>query len=528
MALAIAIAGLLIAAPTATAKVYKFRVLSASETNTMTATKGCLSGKRSFSSSTSTPSEDPDSSYNTDDGYGSIGTTATSASFHDDEMSNSCSMPPCHYDYGTRQLQDKSIGVFVEEIPGSADLKVSAGIFGLEVGSIEGPCGDISVNWPSEPFVNVPKAELFSGEPVQITISGEQPFTQDILGNPITASVSYTNKMTVQALGKKLKADPGGAYTVRRAGRVTLDGSRSKPRAAIRDYIWKFDTLDSDCGGVSTAPGARKEGRQIKVVALCGLKATLTVVGRDGERDSASTNVRVLPRGPRGWRTPFDHREKTGDSRTPHDPPEGIKTGAIEVAFSLDGALNVSDCGKNVPKDEILCPPQRPRASWLGDGYGLAKVDDPHGPFDGYSYVASSKLSVKRAALINPTILPGSAFYKHNLAVGRDVAGFLAAVRQHEGMGNGTPGTGHSQIIKAILRTEAGDPRRVIERLFAPHREGAREKVDKALHEIDGRLDKESDDPLPDIWTGEIDFYDSYLREWLHGYDFRIPGNMTG
>ena len=243
MALAIAIAGLLIAAPTATAKVYKFRVLSASETNTMTATKGCLSGKRSFSSSTSTPSEDPDSSYNTDDGYGSIGTTATSASFHDDEMSNSCSMPPCHYDYGTRQLQDKSIGVFVEEIPGSADLKVSAGIFGLEVGSIEGPCGDISVNWPSEPFVNVPKAELFSGEPVQITISGEQPFTQDILGNPITASVSYTNKMTVQALGKKLKADPGGPYTVRRAGKVTLDGSRSKPRAAIRDYIWKFDSV---------------------------------------------------------------------------------------------------------------------------------------------------------------------------------------------------------------------------------------------------------------------------------------------
>ena len=461
-------------------------------------------------------------------GFGSIGTTATSASFFSDEMNNSCSMPPCHYDYGTRQLQGKSIGVFVEEIPGSANLKVTAGIFGLEVGSIEGPCGDISVSWPADPFVNVPKAELFSGEPVQITISGEEPFTQDILGNPISASVSYTVKMTVQALGKKLKADPGGPYTVRRARRVKLDGSGSKPRADIRDYIWKFQALDSDCGGVSTAPGARKEGRRTSVVALCGLKATLTVVGRDGERDSASTNVRVLSRGPRGWRTPFNHREKAGDPRTPREPPQGIKTGENEVAFALDGALNVSDCGQNVPKDEILCPAQRPRASWLGDGYALAKVDDPHGPFDGYSYVASSKLSVKRAALINPTILPGSAFYKHNLEGGKDVAGFLRAVRQHEGMGAGTPGTGHSQIIKAILRTQAGDARRVIERLFAPHREGARDKVDSALHAIDGRLDRESDDPLPDIWTGDIDFYDSYLRIWLHGYGFKIPGNMTG
>jgi len=35
--------------------------------------------------------------------------------------------------------------------------------------------------------------------------------------------------------------------------------------------------------------------------------------------------------------------------------------------------------------------------------------------------------------LINPSILPASPFYKHNLQAGRDVAGFLNAVRQHEG-----------------------------------------------------------------------------------------------
>ena len=319
-----------------------------------------------------------------------------------------------------------------------------------------------------------------------------------------------------------LRAEPGGPYTVTRAGRIRLDGSGSRPRREITDYIWRFRTSGGDCENGPVRTG-QKQGRVVNVVALCDLRATLTVVDRDGDRDSKSTAVNVKPR---HWRTPpLAHREKTGDPRTPRDPPSATALGGGNFAFSIFGGLNVSDCGGS--EGQILCPVQN-GGTWLGGGYELAQVNDPKGPFDGFSYVASSQITVKRAGLINPTILPGSTFYQHNQAAGRDVAGFVNAIRQHEGLGNGTSRSGHSLIMKTILQSATGDPRRVIEKLFAPGREGAKERVDKALGAIERRLDQESADPLPDIWTGTIEFYDSYQQQWITGEGFRIPGPMRG
>ena len=307
-----------------------------------------------------------------------------------------------------------------------------------------------------------------------------------------------------------------------RSVRIRLDGSGSRPRREITDYIWRFRTSGGDCESGPVRTG-QKQGRVVNVVALCDLRATLTVVDRDGDRDSKSTAVNVKPR---HWRTPpLAHREKTGDPRTPRDPPSATALGGGNFAFSIFGGLNVSDCGGS--EGQILCPVQN-GGTWLGGGYELAKVNDPKGPFDGFSYVASSQITVKRAGLINPTILPGSTFYQHNQAAGRDVAGFVNAIRQHEGLGNGTSRSGHSLIMKTILQSATGDPRRVIEKLFAPGREGAKERIDKTLGAIERRLDQESNDPLPDIWTGTIDFYDSYQQQWITGEGFRIPGPMRG
>ena len=108
------------------------------------------------------------------------------------------------------------------------------------------------------------------------------------------------------------------------------------------------------------------------------------------------------------------------------------------------------------------------------------------------------------------------------------MAGFLRAIRQHEGLGNGTARSGHSLIMKTILQSPTGDARRVIEALFAPNREGARRRVDKALHVIEHRVDSESNDPLADIWTGNIAFYDAYQQQWIPGVGFKIPGPMRG
>jgi hypothetical protein len=208
--------------------------------------------------------------------------------------------------------------------------------------------------------------------------------------------------------------------------------------------------------------------------------------------------------------------------------PNATSMGGGSYAFSLFGGLNVSDCGPAAASSEILCPLLGKSGTWLGDGFELAKIDDPNGPFDGYSYVASSQIRVKLAGLLNPSILPGSTFYQHNVAAGKDVAGFVNAIRQHEGLGNGAPRTGHSGIMKEIVESPTGDPRRVIEGLFGPDPERARKRVDKALQVIERRLDRESADPLAHVWTGDIDFFDAYQGRWISGHEFSIPGPMRG
>ena len=61
---------------------------------------------------------------------------------------------------------------------------------------------------------------------------------------------------------------------------------------------------------------ARKGGRRASS-HYADVRATLTVVARNGDRDSASTTVEVLPRGPTGWRTPFSPARRI---RRPTDP----------------------------------------------------------------------------------------------------------------------------------------------------------------------------------------------------------------
>jgi hypothetical protein len=540
--LALVLAVVLAASPAfaSAAATHTFHVISATESYSTTGTQGCVSGRRDYTSSaTGAVPDDPQNAFTPGPGQiGSISTRSsttdtspTTGQFFNDYIDNSCSMPPCHFDYGVTASNGGSIAMEIVDTGDPETVKISTAFGPPEIGDVtNGICGGpIAVHFPyGEPSTTVSTDSLFSGKPVTLTVAGAKTFDSDILGHAASVNVTYNVTMQVQASGGSLHADPGGPYKVRRAGKVKLDGSGSKPRPKIDKYIWKLKPIPGACPEDVPLKSTRKEGRRISLVALCGVRATLTVVARDGDRDTESTTVNVTPRGPKGWRTPFSHREKTGDPRTPHDPPSATSLGGGNYAFSIFGGLNVSDCGRDSASSEILCPLLGNASSWLGSGYELATVNDPDGPFDGFSYVASSQIKVKRAALINTSILPKSTFYKHNLAAGRDVAGFLNAIREHEGLGNGTPRSGHSLIMKTILKSPTGDARRVIEGLFAPDREGARKRVDKALHAIEHRLDHESDDPLVDIWTGEIDFYSEYLNAWIPGQGFTIPGPMRG
>lgn len=516
---------------------HTFKVLGATETYSVTASRGCVSGHRSFTEGTSGPvPEDPQNSFTPGPGgvgeigtrSSSTGTSPTTGSFSSSYIDYSCE-PPCHYDYGTVESDGGSIAMELTATSDPDTVKITTSVGPPEVGDVtNGLCGGPIAGNVVEGSSTIPTDELLSGKPVTLTIAGGATQGADILGRPASIVVSYDVTMRVQANGGNLHADPGGPYTVRRGGKVKLDGSGSTPRSKIEKYKWSFTPIAADCPSGVPSKASHKEGRQTDIVALCGVKATLTVVARNGERDTASTNVEVRARGGKTWRTPFAEREVKGDPRTPDKPPSATSLGSGEYGFSLFGGLNVSDCGAESESSEILCPlVEKGSNTWLGNGYELAQVNDPKGPFDGYSYVVSPQISVKRGILINPTILPGSTFYKHNLAAGHDVAGFLQAVREHEGLGNGTPHSGHGGIMKAILETPSGDARRVIEALFAPDKEKAKHEVDDALRKIQHQLDAESEDPLAEIWAGQISFFDSYTSKWITG-EFKVPGPMRG
>lgn len=247
-----------LSAEPASAATYTFRVLSASETYSTTATRGCVSGHREFTESTSGPvPEDRANAFSP--GPGQVGTISTRSSttetspttgeFSNDYIDNSCSMPPCHYDYGVRPSNGGSIAMVLIDIGDPERVKISPSFGPPGVGDVyAGTCGGpIDADLPyGEPSSTVSTESLFSGKPVTLTVAGSQTFTADNLGNSASITVTYDVMMKVQANGKSLHADPGGLYTVRRAGRVKLDGSRSKPRSKIDKYKWSFRPIAAD------------------------------------------------------------------------------------------------------------------------------------------------------------------------------------------------------------------------------------------------------------------------------------------
>ena len=102
-----------------------------------------------------------------------------------------------------------------------------------------------------------------------------------------------------------LKAVPK-ASPVKRGAKATLDGSQSTEAARITEYLWRFDEVADACpDGAPPAGSASRTGREVKIVALCDVKVTLTVSDGAGDSDTASTVLRVKARKDNRWRTPF-------------------------------------------------------------------------------------------------------------------------------------------------------------------------------------------------------------------------------
>ena len=186
-----------------------------------------------------------------------------------------------------------------------------------------------------------------------------------------------------------------------------------------------------------------------------------------------------------------------------------VKCDSGGCKLSLDGGQNSADpvtCpGQPKPGSQIVCPLLGSGSTWNGTGYTLATVEDPDGPFDGYSYIASSSLAVRELGVLNRYLFPeagteidGNNFYSYNKKNGANVDGFLKAIAQHEGFGApGKPRTGHAQVARDDLAKAENDPRREIEQLFAADGATLQQSADRRITEIDDLLQGDTCDKGP-------------------------------
>lgn len=338
----------------------------------------------------------------------------------------------------------------------------------------------------------------------------------------------------------ELMADAGGPYKVPRAGRVTLNGAGSTGK--IVSYKWHVGPA-AGCHG--TLKTTTKAGPTWGFVALCSLHVTLTVTDRERKTDSASTTVQVVPR-EAGFRIPpVQHTEDPSDRRV--DDLPFVHPGA---GYGITFGANVSKCG---PKTGIaagpqLCPPwgaSGGKKTGRGGRYTLAKVHDAGGPFDGFTYVGSAPITIERIGLLNPYFLPGGprflpnqpSIWDYNTAHGVsvnnstepvDMAGLVAAMHAHEGMGlAGRLSTGHSGRLQAWVKDPDGDPRQQIEDRFGTDQQAVQDEVDRELGAIELTLFQASKDPLPVIWTGQMWFYDREDGVWRQE-EMTVGGSTPG
>jgi hypothetical protein len=328
---------------------------------------------------------------------------------------------------------------------------------------------------------------------------------------------------------KKLKAIPGGPYTVERGTPLQLDGSKST--GAITGYTWTF-TRGAGCPASVTLGSGKLTGSQQTATLLCPVTAKLTVT--DGKStDSATVPVSVTPR---SWETPFSLAA------------EGFDTGYLATApwyNSLSGGYEggASICGLcegTADESSNLLHPAPKGGSWeAAKGYEIRQVEEPEKPFDGYWYVAEYNVEMNRKTVINPFVLPASSggkelpygmgtFYQHNLDARYKVDGYLAGIRQHE--------KDHADRMKQALRS--ADPAKDIEKMIEKDKNTVKNNADKKLKDTEKLICQKSNDasqpPMAKSWTGKLLFPTADTNEWkegetsVGGYRALQPGESCG
>jgi hypothetical protein len=306
---------------------------------------------------------------------------------------------------------------------------------------------------------------------------------------------------------KQVIARPGGPYTRTRGGSVQLDGSRSKGER-LR-YTWRVKPSSGCPQGAELAATEFKGARPRFGAVLCGLRVTLTVRDRKGNRDSETTAIAVEPREGARWRVGVELRRETHEYLPVFTPPIVGQIGETLVK----GALRCAN-GWEV---RVFCTGP---VWWQGQRYKLAQVSDPKGPFHGWYYVESPapELTLSKVIFLNPYLEPDAPppdpgepnWYRYNEERGIPVEGSRWHTIAHEGMGfGGTERSGHMQAMVEAVQANGdhNDPRRYVETRVGPNRNILESGTDQCLDEIDRQIFHYSNDPLAPMKNPLTKFY---------------------
>jgi hypothetical protein len=298
-----------------------------------------------------------------------------------------------------------------------------------------------------------------------------------------------------------LEAKPKAPASVARGASVKLDGSDST--GDIKEYRWTFAPA---AAGAEINAQVEKSGKEVEVVLLASTRITLEVAdGKQKKRKSVTVTVE-----PRDWKTTITHLPDEGDldEKAPfYDPlrPSGWIGG--ENVCSIDPPAGPHDT------THILHPKEE-GGTWNENGYALAEVSDPNGPYDGFWYPEKWEVRITRRTLVNkyireegPVIFGGMTenFFTANVRLGMAVRQYLQAARDHERK--------HTTLVEEALAKD--DPAKKVEKAYARGQEAARRKADEILRISEQALSDATKDPLPRMWQGRVMIPNAATYEWI-------------
>jgi len=269
---------------------------------------------------------------------------------------------------------------------------------------------------------------------------------------------------------------------VTRGAKVTLHAhALGKSHDSILSFQWTIEVSDDPENATITQDVRDKvagwlapQKQTLTFVLLCSLNVTLTVSDRDLK---ASTDVRVKVR-PRVDARLFQTTAKLSPWYKP-SPGTAFQLVAPRerwwLARQTEGSIHVDPLnlplGKNVctlclsPQGDpaenhhfIHAAKPGPPWDWMDEkqGFTLAQLEDPDGPFHHFHYVRQCHLFIDRTVLINSELIDIDPIYRENRAKGhgKDFEALVESVRAHEHLHGALMEEKWKELLKRWVKVE--------------------------------------------------------------------------